>query len=118
MFAQQCKNPLCPHLVTEPGKEYCSNSCENEHVNHPTLYIYLITRVDKLARDYDIWTSLIVAAEDNEHALRIRPDEDKDPEEQSGREWPFQITDLRDEYLGLAHPSIRKGVIIGSYKNG
>jgi hypothetical protein len=109
---------MCPHLVTEVSKDYCSNSCENEHVNHPTLYLYLIYRIDKFVDDYEIWTNLIVAAEDQEHALRIRPDDDKDPKEQDGIEWPFQLTDLRDKYLGLAHPSIPRGVVFGSYRHG
>jgi hypothetical protein len=80
------------------------------------MELYLIIREDPKRFDYYVFTEILVAANNKEEALRIRPD--VDPEEPDSRAWPTQITDLRCHHIGKALRGIKKGILMTSFRNG
>lgn len=83
----------------------------------PNMKLYLLSQSENA--DYDTYDSVVVAAENEEKARLIRPDNAEwDNLESRDDGWATKIENVEVEYLGEAKEGTEEGVIIASFNAG
>ena len=92
------------------------------------MNLYLLTQEEM--RGYDTYDSCVVCAESEEEAQKIVPscchqyiagilcDEEGVPETEDFAPWAIHQDRVKVKLIGIADPSVEKGVVIASYNAG
>lgn len=102
------------------------------------MNLYLLTQ--DTVRGYDTYDSCVVCAESEEEAQKIVPNTfhfedqdtlryqymhgvlwdnyDEEPADEYVAGWPSHQSDVKVKLIGIADPSVEKGVVIASYNAG
>jgi hypothetical protein len=81
------------------------------------MNIYKLTNIDKDANGYDTYDSCIVAAESEEQAKMITPDEEPF-EHDKYRTWAYCPELVTVTLIGVATSDVKSGVILASFNAG
>ena len=79
------------------------------------MYLYKLTQTEVCG--YDTYDSCIVAANSVEEAKQINPNGYWQTENRY-LSWPFPPDPVSVEFIGLADPEIKEGVILASFNPG
>jgi len=66
--------------------------------------------------DYDTYDACVVCAENPEEAIKISPSSNEWGYKYTS--WAFKIEEVKCQLIGIADPSIEKGIVLASFNAG